>query len=108
MTTKDRQKRLLSAMADTPDRLIHAAFRYYLGRMTIATVCFARDLAKAWPWLDENVARMIRWELVDAFKQDDATRNDPDCPYNRLGHDCDREAWELVRAAANRTEKKGV
>jgi len=101
---KTRQKCLLAAFHDNPDRLIHAAFRYYLGRMTIATCCFADDLAKAWPHLDKNVASMIRRELEEAFEQDDKQRSsgEPDRMYchNTLGQDCDRAAWELVRAAA--------
>jgi len=109
MKTEDRQKRLLSAMSDTPDQLIHCAFRYYLGRMTIHTCCFARDLAKAWPHLEERVASMIRRELGEAFERDDRARAEPMIHggYLPLGHDCDRAEWELVRAAAG-TETKGA
>ena len=104
-----RKAKLLASFTDTPDQIIHAAFRYYLGRMTIHTCCFAEDLAKAWPYLDERVAGMIRRELGEAFERDDKARADTSIHggYLTLGHDCDRAAWELVRAAAG-TETKGA
>jgi len=98
-----RQTKLLEAFGDTPDQLVHCAFRYYLGRMTIATTCFARDLAKAWPHLDEMVGAMILRELKDEFERDDRERAAPKKKrlFARfpLGQDCDRAAWEKVRAA---------
>jgi hypothetical protein len=46
MTNKDR--RLLNNFTDTPSDLVFWSFRYFLGRMTIATTSFASNLAKAW------------------------------------------------------------
>jgi len=99
----NKQTKLLAAFHDTPDQLIHCAFRYYLGRMTIAACCFAKNLAEAWPHLDENVAAMIQRELEEEFVRDNRERAAPKKKryFNRfhLGHDCDRAAWELVREA---------
>jgi hypothetical protein len=78
--------------------LIHSSFRYYLGRMTIAACQFAEDLARAWPLLGPSLARMIKNELEKAFEEDDIARKE-NSKYLPLGHDCDRRAWEKVRAA---------
>ena len=74
-----------------------------MGRMTIATCCFADDLAKAWPLLDKRTQSLIRKELDEAFKKDDEMRAYPACAssYYPLGMDCDRAHWEKVRAAYN-------
>ncbi len=79
--------------------LFVAAFRYYLGRRTIAVTFFARALAKAWSEIEEGTREIIVRELEEAFKRDDEMRADPICSksYYPLGHDCDREAWEEVR-----------
>lgn len=80
-------QRLIDCFSDGPEGLVHCAFRYYLGRRTIAACCFARDLAKAWPLLTPRTAGMIRAELETAFERDD------------VGGACDRAAWETVRRA---------
>ncbi len=72
------------------------AFRYYLGRMTIAVSEFTELLIQEWPNLPEKTKYLIKSELEDAFKDDDLDRlqnND----YKRLGHDCDRREWQKVR-----------
>lgn len=81
--------------------LIIAAFRYYLGRMTISTCFFARELAKAFVELEEGTQKIIERELEAAFKDDDEERTKKAAgekiTYLPLGWDCDRAAWEEVR-----------
>ena len=98
---RDRLHALVSSFRDTPDDLVFWSFRYFLGRMTIHTCCFAEDLARAWSHLDERVAGLIRKELDEAFRKDDELRSDEKCSrlYSPLGMDCDRAAWECVRRA---------
>ena len=74
------------------EELVHASFRYYLGRRTIATCAYARSLAAAWPLLSQSTRVMIGRELAHAYAE--AARN-PD--WQPLGADCDREAWDKVR-----------
>ena len=82
--------------------LIIAAFRYYLGRMTISTCFFARALAKSWTELEDGTRGIIARELEVSFKEDDEARLKKaagEKTYSLpLGWDCDREAWEEVRA----------
>ncbi len=107
MTNKDKQ--LLASIAETPSNLVFWSFRYFLGRMTIATVSFAEDLAKAWPFLDERVQKLIKRELEHEFELDDRARADraekgEQSIYKHslpLGMDCDRTAWQKVRDAYN-------
>jgi hypothetical protein len=102
-----KDKFLINSFSDTPSDLVFWSFRYFLGRMTIATCCFARDLANAWPHLDERVQELIKRELEREFERDDEARalrkaakeEERYKIYTPLGHDCDREAWELVRKA---------
>lgn len=98
MNKKDT--RLLNSFRDTPSDLVFWSFRYFLGRRTIATTCFAEDLAKAWPHLDKRVQELIMGELEREFERDDKVRNSGllGC-YMPLGDDCDRKAWEMVRNA---------
>lgn len=93
-----RKKTLLSYFDGAPDELVFWSFRYFLGRRTIATCCFAEDLAKAWPYLNERCASMIRRELDEEFAKDDRARSEG-LGYKTLGDDCDRDAWEKVRKA---------
>ena len=81
------------------DSLVFAAFRYYLGRMTISACGFAETLARAYPYLSESVQDIIAEELEDEFRRDDDARAKGKKTYFPLGMDCDREAWEKVRAA---------
>jgi len=74
------------------DELIHAAFRYYLGRRTIATCAFAKDLSDAWDHIGERTRMMIGNELLQAYE--DAEKH-PD--WKPLGDDCDREMWDFVK-----------
>lgn len=81
--------------------LLIPATRYYMGRMTIHTTVHAQALARNWRSIPQNVRNVIRTDLEDAFRRDDAMRADPVCSpsYYPLGGDVDREAWEEVRKA---------
>ncbi len=96
MNKKD--KKLIESFTGTPSDLVFWSFRYFLGRMTIATCSFANSLAKAWPHLDEDVQKLIMNELEQEFEQDDIARAENQ-DYKPLGHDWDREAWQKVRNA---------
>lgn len=92
---------LVSCFSGGASELVFWSFRYFMGRTTIATCCFADELARAWPLLDERTQNLIRKELDEAFSKDDEMRADPVCSshYYPLGMDCDRTHWEKVRAA---------
>lgn len=96
---------LKSFKTHSPSELVFWSFRYFLGRMTIATCCFARELAESWSYLDPRIQDLIKKELEQAFADDDDARGDVSNKYYPLGHDCDREAWETVRKAYNKNEK---
>ena len=74
------------------EELVHASFRYYLGRRTIATCAYARSLAAAWPHLSERTRFGIGRELAQAYAE--SARYPERQP---LGADCDREEWDKVR-----------
>ena len=79
--------------------LIIGATRYYMGRMTIAACHFARyELPAAWPDMQTGTKAVIRRDLESAFESDDNARARGQ-NYRPLGMDCDRKAWEAVRAA---------
>jgi hypothetical protein len=75
------------------NELIHASFRYYLGRRTISACFFAQHLARAWDRLNDQTREMIGKELLKAYEQADKY---PDLKV--LGDQCDREMWDLVKA----------
>ena len=107
LSNKDSE--LLSCFTDTPSALVFWSFRYFLGRMTIATCCFAIDLAKGWEHLDPRIQELIKHELEKEFERDDAARKDilenEKSIYKHhlpLGHNCDRAAWQKVRDAYNK------
>ena len=77
--------------------LIFWSFRYFLGRQTAATIDFARRLEMAWDSLSEFNRNMIAAELELAFEQDDEDRQHGFEMWT-LGANCDRAAWEKVRA----------
>lgn len=103
----EQDAKLLSCFSsDTPSDLVFWSFRYFIGRMTIATCCFADSLAKGWEHLEPRVQELIKRELEREFERDDEARKDrienPESSFKYslpLGHDCDREAWQKVRDA---------
>lgn len=79
--------------------LLVGATRYYTGRMTIHAGHFAKyELARAWPIMQKGTKTVIRRDLEEEFMRDDEARARGD-KYLPLGMDCDRAAWEAVRAA---------
>jgi hypothetical protein len=100
---KVTDKKLLECFHDTPSDIVFWAFRYFLGRQTIATCMFAEDLAKAWQFLDNRTQQLIKKELNEAFLRDDEDRirkqNGEKVYGFTLGWDCDREAWQKVKDA---------
>jgi hypothetical protein len=84
--------------------LIHAAFRYYIGRRTISANAFAQRLAASWLHIHEMTRMMIGNELLQAYE--DAEKH-PD--WKPLGDQCDIEAWDLVKAKIqiNENNKSG-
>lgn len=91
----------LQTSLNTAHELLVPATRYYMGRMTIGTTAHAHALATNWHEIPENVRKVIRTDLEDAFRRDDVMRADPACSaiYYPLGADIDRAAWEQVRKA---------
>jgi hypothetical protein len=77
-----------------PDELVHAAFRYYLGRRTISANAFARALAKAVPVLAKHTQNMIAKELRTARDR------------GELGDPCDIEAWSVTLAALDKASQE--
>ena len=113
LTKKDLQL-IRSFSYDCPSDLVFWSFRYFMGRRTIQTCCFAEGLAAGWPYLSERVQTLIKGELEREFERDDRARVAFNAEVARikksgvgtmpfrdfpLGHDCDRQAWEKVRAA---------
>ena len=92
-----------------PEVLVWSATRYFIGRMTISTCSFAKDLARSWDKLPSRLKNGIRKELESEFKLDDElrhSRNRNEAKFALpLGHDCDREAWEMVRQAWQREDE---
>lgn len=77
--------------------MITSAVRYCIGRMTyIVSDCVDWIVANWGEWPD-NVKTIIQRDIEEAFQRDDADR-DSGRSFMALGHDCDREQWERVRA----------
>ena len=77
------------------------ALRYYMGRMTYAVSEFCDMLIAEWPNLPEPTRNLIQRDLMQEINidnQDRAEERDTGKPryYKRLGHDCDRAAWDRV------------
>ena len=83
---------------DLPERFIHQATRYVMGRQTGAVGEHCDWLVANWHRVPESQRRTIQSDLEEAFACDDRAREMglKDC--FRLGDDCDRRDWERVRA----------
>ena len=86
---------------DDLDMLWIGSFRYYLGRMTIATHSFAESLVQHWGDIPERAQVVIKRDLQDAITRDDDCRANGD-NYKPLGHDCDSKMWRAAFGAINR------
>jgi hypothetical protein len=78
--------------------IIVGATRYYLGRMTAAACVFAETLADNWDEIDEDSKSIIIRDIEGAFARDDEARAAGQTELLPLGMDCDRAAWDKVRA----------
>ena len=96
---------------DLPERFIHQATRYVMGRRTAAVGTHCDWLVENWARIPEPERRTIQHDLEEAFGRDDRARQmgAKDCRW--LGDGCDRQNWERVRALyaapAVLVEKKG-
>jgi hypothetical protein len=80
--------------------MIIAAFRYCLGRRTYVVSDCADWITQNWESFPERCQQVIRRDLDEAFAKDDAERQErpEQSSWWTLGHDCDRQEWERVRA----------
>ena len=79
------------------DLMVISAFRYCMGRMTYISGVCADWFVEKWPELPPHSKALIRAEMDRAFEKDDADRANG-TSFKELGWDCDRQAWEKVRA----------
>lgn len=79
------------------DLMVLSAFRYCLGRMTYISGTCADWLVDKWAEIPPHAQALIRRELDAAFAQDDEDRA-TGTSFKALGWDCDRQAWDKVRA----------
>ena len=89
------------------DMLISAT-RYYIGRMTIQACYWAECLAKAWPEIPAGTRGVIRRDIEEAFKDDDAARERHALLAGKhgvqlagVGHDAHDDAVENAGRAAD-------
>jgi len=86
--------------------MVIAAFRYCLGRRTYIVETCAEWIVKMWPVFSKGNRMLIVRDLEEAFREDDRQRAEGD-RYKTLGDDCDRRAWEKVRALWTLERKAG-
>ena len=84
--------------------MVVAAFRYCLGRRTYMPDVCAEWIVKMWPEFAEKNRKLIQRDLEESFRDDDRHRAEGDT-FKPLGDDCDRAAWEKVRALWNQPGK---
>lgn len=96
-----------------PDWMIYQSFRYCLGRMTYAVSDWCEWAVANWDNIPDQSKGIIIRELEEAFTQDDRDHKrfgESSNKYHmfRLGHDCDRAKWELVRAMYRKEESNAT
>ena len=79
------------------DLMVIAAFRYCCGRQTYIVSDCADWLIQHWASFATNARKVIERDLEDEFNRDDEARANGN-DHKPLGADCDRQAWERVRA----------
>jgi hypothetical protein len=97
---------ILQHIDETLSSLMFWSFRYFLGRTSAHVSMFTRDLAKAYPYMEEREQTMILKELRDEFRRDDAMRESKSKYGFALGYDCDRQAWQEVLDVAEAYAKE--
>jgi hypothetical protein len=86
--------------------MVIAAFRYCLGRQTGIVEACAEWIVTMWPVFSQSNRKLIVRDLEEALREDDRQRAEGDS-YRVLGDDCDRKAWEKVRALWTQERKAG-
>ncbi len=81
-----------------PERFIHQATRYVMGRHTYAVHEHCEWLEANWSRIPEAERRVIQQDLEAAFGRDDRARQMRSKDLRSLGDDCDRQDWQRVRA----------
>ena len=74
------------------------AVRYCLGRQSYAVDDCSRWLCSIWDRLDQEARNLIRRDIEEQFRRDDAARENGNASGLPLGMDMDRKSWERVRA----------
>jgi hypothetical protein len=90
---------------DLPDSMIHQSFRYVLGRMTLAVCVWCNWAVANWDKIPNSEKAIIERELDEVFDMDDNARRTCRSDFLPLGHDCDRQQWERVRAMYRNNQK---
>lgn len=86
---------------DDLDMLWIGAFRYYLGRSTIATHGFCESLVQHWGNIPKRSQVVIKRDLAEAIRRDDDDRENVR-QHKALGHDCDSKMWRAVFDVINK------
>lgn len=102
---EEEKDRIAQSVRDQPspaqffdvDDLIMSATSYYLGRMTANVGDFCRRLVQAWPNLKLSTRDYIQRIVEHEFDRESIAKRHG-LSQNVFGMDCDREAWEKVRA----------
>lgn len=82
-----------------PSWLIIDAVRYAIGRTSYQVSTTARWILQNWDKFPEHAQTIVKQDLEGEFERDDRVRNDKkDHAWYPLGHRCDRQSWEAVRA----------
>ena len=73
-----------------------ASFRYYLGRMTIATHSYGEMLEKHWKDIPKYARKIILRDLEEAIVRDEEDRARKS-DYKTLGMDMDSNMWRKLQ-----------
>lgn len=79
------------------DLMVLAAFRYCVGRRSYIVHDCINWLIAYWPEFEDFIKNIIRNELEELFDEDDKFRSS-NSGHPVLGDNCDRVAWERLRA----------
>ena len=80
-----------------PSWMIIDAVRYATGRMSYQVGVTVDWVVANWARLPDHARLIIQKDLETEFDRDDRSRLTKD-KWLPLGHDCDRQQWECVRA----------
>lgn len=84
---------------DLPERFIHQATRYVLGRSSYAVSEHCDWLIANWDNIPLDEKALIVSDVEQAFRHERGLRSSrPDAGYSPLGMEMDKRDWERVRA----------